>query len=152
MNGSPIVITRAELPDLDALTPLFDGYRQFYEQASDLTLARDFLKERLSNRDSVVFIARCDDQATGFTQLYPSFSSTRAHRVFILNDLFVTPEARRGGVAERLLEAAADFAREVGALRLTLSTAKSNIPAQRLYDRLDWQRDDVFLTYNLAID
>jgi GNAT superfamily N-acetyltransferase len=78
---------------------LFDAYRLFYEQHADLDLARDFMTERLSNLDSVVLLARCDKQAVGFTQLYPSFSSTRARRIFILNDLFVAAEARGAGIA-----------------------------------------------------
>jgi ribosomal protein S18 acetylase RimI-like enzyme len=148
MNKYGISVGHAELSDLDALVPLFDAYRHFYEQSADLDLARDFLRERLSNRDSVIFIARSDGKALGFTQLYPSFSSTRARRIFILNDLFVRPETRGAGVAESLLAAAVEFARDAGALRLTLSTARSNLPAQRLYERLGWIRDDVFLTYN----
>lgn len=150
MREGGICVTRAGLNDLDSLVPLFDAYRLFYEQPADLGLAREFMTERLINLDSVVLLAWRDEQAVGFTQLYPSFSSTRARRIFILNDLFVAAEARGAGVAAKLLAAAVAFARDEGALRLTLSTARSNMPAQRLYERLGWTVDDVFLTYSIA--
>ena len=84
-------IRQATLDDLGAIVPLFDGYRQFYGQPSDPALARSFLSERLIHHQSVVFIALdAQQQAIGFTQLFPSFSSVSAARIFILNDLFVT--------------------------------------------------------------
>jgi GNAT superfamily N-acetyltransferase len=67
--------------------------------------------------------------ATGFAQLYPSFSSGSLARIFILNDLFVSPEARRCGAGIGLLQAAVDYGRRVGALRLVLSTEVSNATA-----------------------
>jgi len=68
---------------------LIDAYRQFYKQSSDVASAYEFLKERFSHGESVIFLAFEGDQALGFTQLYPSFSSVSMARVFILNDLFV---------------------------------------------------------------
>ena len=66
----------ASLNDLDAIAPLFDAYRQFYEQAPDLALARRFIAERLQNGESVVLLALdTAGQAIGFCQLYPSFCS-----------------------------------------------------------------------------
>ena len=145
-------VRQATLEDLDALAPLFDAYRQFYEQPSDLGRARRFLDERLSFRESVVFIAcGADGSAQGFTQLYPSFSSVRAARTWLLNDLFVAPGARRQGVAESLLGAAAVFARARGAARMTLSTTVDNTAAQSLYERLGWQREEGFLEYALQL-
>lgn len=146
-----LVVRRAHFRDVDALVPLFDAYRVFYEQQSDPALARAFLAERLAAGDSVIYLADRDGLAGGFTQLYPSFSSTRARRIYILNDLFVAPDFRRSGASKALLEAAATFARTHGALRLTLATAHSNAAAQALYEASGWVRDDHFLTYNLAL-
>ena len=68
-----------------------------------------------------------------------------------MNDLFVEPEARRRGVGRLLLEAAAEFGRHTGAVRLTLVTALDNAPAQALYERAGWRRESVFCTYNLTL-
>ncbi|MEO8043465.1 MAG: GNAT family N-acetyltransferase [Spartobacteria bacterium] len=145
-------IRQATLDDLDQLVPLFDSYRQFYKQPSDLALARSFLRERLTRAESVIFLAFDDQQrAIGFTQLYPSFSSVLAARLFILNDLFVHPDARRSGAGVALLHAAADFGRAEHAVELELSTAVTNHAAQALYEREGWRRDQDFYVYRLGL-
>ncbi len=144
-------VTRATLSDVDTLVPLFDDYRQFYEQDSDLEAARNFLSERLQQEQSVIFLAATDGHGIGFVQFYPSFSSVAMQPVWILNDLFVAESARRAGVARKLLQAAIQFASEARARRLVLATAFDNLPAQLLYEKSGWERDDKFLhfTYEL---
>ena len=152
MDTRNIFVRRATLADLDLIVPLFDAYRQFYEQTPDPALAREFLRERLEREQSVIFLAvREDGSAAGFTQIYPSFSSAKAQRIFILNDLFVDPSARRRGVGQRLLQEAAEFGRSAGAIRLTLSTAHTNSTAQSLYEAQGWRRDEIFRSYHLAL-
>jgi ribosomal protein S18 acetylase RimI-like enzyme len=146
-------IRQVRIDDIDSMVPLFDAYRVFYGKSSDLPGAREFLMERLVNRDSVIFLAEAGERRVpaGFTQLYPSFSSTRMTRIWILNDLFVTPNARRGGVGKALLAEAARFGRQSGAARLVLSTARTNASAQRLYESMGWQRDEMFFEYSLSL-
>jgi ribosomal protein S18 acetylase RimI-like enzyme len=50
-----------------------------------------------------------------------------------------------------LLKAAAEFAKELGAIRHTLSTAINNQAAQDLYEQAGWIRDQDFYVYNLTI-
>jgi GNAT superfamily N-acetyltransferase len=149
--AASLTICQASLKDLDALVPLFDAYRQFYEQPSDLNVARRFLTDRLEGGESIIFMAIRDGQAIGFTQLYPSFSSTRACPIYILNDLFVTPNGRGSGAGGALLDTAKAFGRQAGAARLTLSTAHSNAAAQALYEGNGWIHDADFRTYNFAL-
>lgn len=144
-----VQICRATLQHLDRIVPLFDAYRQFYGQDSDLPGARAFLAERIAREESVILLA---GDGAGFTQLYPCFSSVRMRMTLILNDLFVAPEARCQGVGEALLEAARDHARSVGAARMTLSTAVDNSAAHALYVRTGWERDAQFHTYTIAVD
>jgi GNAT superfamily N-acetyltransferase len=146
-----VTVRQATVFDLDVLVPLFDAYRQFYRQPEDLGLARQFLRDRFQHNESVIFVAEREGAAVGFTQLFPSFSSTAAARIFVLNDLFVSPEARRMGVGALLLGEAARFGREVGAVRLTLSTEVPNITAQALYEGEGWVRRDEFYVYNLGL-
>jgi GNAT superfamily N-acetyltransferase len=148
----PLQIRQAQLADLEVLGPLFDGYRQFYRQPTDLARARHFLTERLSRHESEVLLALDDTGAgLGFIQLYPLFSSVRAVRTYLLNDLFVAATARRQGVGQALLIAAADHARHLGAASLSLTTAHDNLPAQALYESLGWQRDRHFCEYSLTL-
>jgi ribosomal protein S18 acetylase RimI-like enzyme len=123
--------------DIDLVAPLFDGYRQFYRQAPDLALARQFLSDRLEGGESVVFVALESDKPLGFVQLYPSFSSVSACRTWILNDLFVVPGSRGRGVGRALMERARRHASETGARQLVLETAADN-PAQKLYESLGY--------------
>lgn len=138
--------------DLEQLASLFDGYRQFYGKPSDVDLARRFLSDRLSRQDSLVLIAEEPGKgAVGFVQLYPSFSSVRAARIYVLSDLFVAATARRRGTGALLLRAAADCARDAGAVRLKLSTEITNLAAQRLYTAMGWKRDEDFYEYGLTL-
>jgi GNAT superfamily N-acetyltransferase len=150
-----IEVRPATLADLDIVVPLFDRYRQFYRQPSDPERAHRFLRERLERNQSVILLAfelaAGNVTAVGFTQLYPSFSSGAMAPIFILNDLFVTPEARRHGVGSALLHAAAQYGRTTGALRLVLSTELANITAQSVYERMGWERDTVFCVYQLSL-
>jgi GNAT superfamily N-acetyltransferase len=146
-----ITIRRAELSDLDALVPLFDAYRMFYEQPSDPAGAAMFLRERFELGESVILIALDAAGAVGFTQLYPAFSSVRMRRLFLLNDLFVHARARGQRLGERLLAAAADHGRAAGCVRLVLTTAVTNAHAQALYERTGWVRDTHDFTYELAL-
>jgi ribosomal protein S18 acetylase RimI-like enzyme len=142
VSPDPIDIRQATIADLEPLARLFNGYRRFYGQDEDLDLSRSFLRARFEHQQSVVFMATDPKAgAVGFVQLYPAFSSVAAARIFILSDLFVGAEARRCGIGARLVEAAAAYARAVGAIRLSLTTALDNQPAQALYLAQAWERD-----------
>ncbi len=145
-----IEIRKAVPGDLESVSSLFGAYRQFYGQAAEIDLAKRFLLERLTRADSVILVAAEADLIAGFTQLYPSFSSTRVASIFILNDLYVSPSHRRKGVGRALLEAAARYAKDAGAVRMNLSTAHTNVEAQRLYESLGWKQDELFRTYTIA--
>jgi ribosomal protein S18 acetylase RimI-like enzyme len=148
-----VVIRRAAIDDIELLLPLFESYRQFYRQPADAAAARRFLLDRFRFNQSVVFLAMAGaGVAAGFTQLYPSFSSTGLSQIWTLNDLYVAPEHRRCGVATRLLDTAAEFARSCGATRLTLSTEITNREAQALYEARGWTRSMRFHVYNRQLD
>ena len=133
---------RAGPQDLDALAVLFDAYRGFYGQPSDVARARDWLRTRMRVGESVVLVAERGGGIVGFTQLYPMFSSVRTERTWILNDLFVAEAARRAGVARALLDAAVEFARASGAAGISLETTRDNASARALYRAAGWSEDD----------
>lgn len=135
-------IRRVDEREVDLVAPLFDAYRQFYSQPADLPRAREFLHQRLQRGESVVLIAERDGIAAGFTQLFPMFSSVHTSRIWVLNDLYVAADARRGGIARALLDAAARFARDDGATRIVLETNRDNTAARALYRAAGWMEDD----------
>lgn len=137
------------MQDVDTIAPLFDAYRQFYEQPADPTGSAEFIGARLSNGESILFLAcTADGQGVGFCQLYPSFCSVIAQRIGVLYDLFVSPSVRQGGTGRALMQAAERYAQAAGWARLDLTTAKTNTQAQALYESQGWVRDEVFYAYN----
>lgn len=146
MNSTAIHTAIRE--DAALIAPMFDAYRQFYEQPADADAALAFITARLERGESVILLARRPDgSALGFCQLYPSFCSVLAAPIYVLYDLFVAPDARRLGVGRALLLAAEAHARATGHARMDLTTARNNLRAQALYESLGWVRDEVFLTY-----
>lgn len=142
----------AQSQDAASIAPLFDQYRQFYGKASDLNGAITFLEHNLTQQSSALFYAVNEtNEILGFTQLYPTFSSLSMRKAWILNDLFVIPEARSQGVARLLMEAARQHAAATGAKGLELATGADNQKAQRLYESLGYQRDDEFYHYYLNL-
>jgi len=142
---------KATLRDVERVAPLFDAYRQFYGQPANPELARSFLQDRLERNESTVFLADQGNQTVGFAQVYPSFSSGAAARILILNDLYVVPGSRRTGIGRWLVTATLKHAEEVGAVRVTLSTAIDNFAAKALYDAVGFQPDTSFHVYHYAL-
>ena len=150
MNADLQIVT-AGPSDVGRIAPLFDGYRQFYKQPSDVDACRRYLHDRLTRGESVVFLASLDGRAVGFAQLYPTFSSLSLKPLWVLNDLFVAPGERTHGVGSALLEHARQHALSTGAKGLSLATAIDNFTAQRVYEKLGWLRDTAFYHYSLTI-
>jgi ribosomal protein S18 acetylase RimI-like enzyme len=141
-------IFQAKLADVAQLHPLVEKYRAFYKQpANEKTLG--YLTSRLENDEAIVFIAREDTNAVGFTMLYPTFSTVSLSAVWLLNDLYVQESHRGKGIASKLMETAESAAREVGATRVFLRTANDNVTAQRLYEGRNYIQDEVFRRYDL---
>lgn len=145
------LVRRATPGDVAALAPLLDAYRVFYGQPSDPGAAQDFLQVRLERGESVVFLATLEGRPAGFTQLYPLFTTVGLAPIWLLNDLYVAEEARRGGVARALLDAARQHGCDAGARRLMLNTERGNLAAQAAYEGHGWKRDERFLTYELSL-
>jgi ribosomal protein S18 acetylase RimI-like enzyme len=147
---------RAGVEQVELIAPLFDAYRQFYEQAADAQLAHDFIEARLNNDESVIFLAignrGGEPMALGFTQLFPTFCSVSAKNVWILGDLFVAPLARRLGVAKLLMTESKNFGKKSGAAWMQLQTAYTNQAGQALYEGLGWVRDEEFYTYSILFE
>lgn len=145
-------IRKAEMTDLDKVADLFNQYRIFYKKESDLSGGRQFLQDRMANKESEIFVAS-DEQSNfmGFVQLFPIFSSTRMKRLWLLNDLFVAPAYRGQGISVGLIEKAKELCRETNACGLLLETAKTNTVGNQLYPRTGFvlESDSNFYVWNL---
>lgn len=144
-------IIRAKNIHLNLIAPLFDAYRMFYDQPSDLPRAENFIEQRLQNSDSAIFLMTNEEESEvfGFAQLYPTFTSIATGKIFILNDLYIKPDKRKNGFAGEILQFIKQFAKNEGAIKIVLKTTQSNHVAQKLYESLGYKKDDDFLNYNL---
>lgn len=124
---------KATIQDLAQLAELFDQYRVFYHKESDIPAAENFLKERIENKDSEIFVAEENGNLTGFVQLFPIFSSTRMKRYWLLNDLYVNKNHRGKGFSKELIEEAKQLAKSTDACGVLLETGKSNDIGNQLY-------------------
>ncbi|PMR76558.1 GNAT family N-acetyltransferase [Billgrantia endophytica] len=148
-----MTVRPARLDDLPQLSELLDGYRCFYGQPSDLEAARHFLAQRLELGDSHVLVSEdSGNQLQGFVQLYPLFTTVRLASLWVLNDLFVAPQARRFGTGRALMKAAQELAQRHGVRQLKLATQIENRTAKSLYESLGWQRDLIFDHYSLLLE
>jgi GNAT superfamily N-acetyltransferase len=150
------VITRVGEEDLEELLPLLRGYCDFYEVSpSDealLAVSRALIAD--PEREGLQLIARRvggdDVRAVGFATVYWTWQTLSAARLGVMNDLFVAPEARGSGLADRLIAACRERAAEHGAGELAWQTAKDNLRAQAVYERVGGSRSE-WLDYSLAV-
>jgi GNAT superfamily N-acetyltransferase len=129
--------------DLDSLVILFDCYRVFYKNSSDIKAAKNFIEERINNNDSKIYICELEDEKiVGFVQLYPLFSSTRMKKLYLLNDLFVNPDYRGQGYSVKLIERAKSLVIESSACAMFLETEKSNMIGNNLYPKMGFDLNE----------
>jgi ribosomal protein S18 acetylase RimI-like enzyme len=151
-------IKRIDKQETDLVTDLFNKYRIFYNQPSDIITAKKFIQSRQDNNESVIFVAlaQINDRKlpVGFTQLYPAYSSVRAIKYWILNDLYVEPDHRKKGIGKQLIKTAMEFAKADEAKFVELSTATDNYTAQMLYENIGFEKqkaDNSFFTYKITL-
>lgn len=120
---------------------LFDAYRSYYDQDPDFKGALAFVTERITKKDSVIYVAMLKDEIIGFVQLYPIFTSIGMKKAWLLNDLYVLEEHRGIGAGKALLDAAYQLGKDTGAAWLMLQTYTSNKVAQSLYEKEGFVKD-----------
>lgn len=152
IGGFEMEIHLATIEDLEGVSNLFNSYRVFYEQPSDLEGAKKYIKERLENEESAIFVVKDNQKYVGFIQLYPTFSSISMQKAWILNDMFVDLEARKQGIGQMLIQQAKDYALKTSAISIVLETAPDNYAAQKLYEKNGYVRDTQFYHYELSLN
>ncbi len=139
--------------DLAELLPLMRGYCDFYEvdptDAALLELSQALIADPA--QEGLQLIARdTRGLAVGFSTVYWSWSTSRAARIGVMNDLYVDPRARGRGLADRLIAACLECCGERGAVELEWQTALDNQRAQAVYDRVGGVRER-WLSYTLQV-
>ncbi|PNZ39544.1 GNAT family N-acetyltransferase [Mammaliicoccus vitulinus] len=135
-------ISRLQVNEVNKIIPIFNEYRVYFGEQSDIDAAERFLYENLSSDNAVIFIAEDNDDVIGFIQLYTMLSSMKMSELLIINDLYLTAKARGQRIGEKLMHQVFKYGKENGYETIYLETEKSNIGGNRLYTKLGMQIDD----------
>ena len=147
-----IKVIKAQEENLENITPLFDKYMVFYKKPSNIIVHKQYLKERIQNKEAVIFLAiDSTEKAVGFALNYYSFSSVSLGRTLILNDLYVDKNYRNQGIGKQLIKTVFDFAKNTKAIRVDLETGLENKTAQRLYEKIGFQKEEEALHYSYSL-
>jgi len=147
-----IKIIKAEQKHIKEVGILFDLYRQFYKYDSNLIESTNYIKDRINNNESTIFIAINDaDEAIGFVQLYETFGSLDLGKIIILYDLYVKEDHRKNNIGRKLMIKSHEYAKKINVKRIQLSTATDNFISQSLYESLGYVKDIDFYTYDFEI-
>ena len=146
-----IVITRATMEHYKDVGALFDLYRQFYKYKTNLKASTKYIKDRINQNESFIFICFYKKEPAGFVQLYETFDSLNINKKLILYDLYVDKKYRKNGIGRKLMDKAKKLAKFKKIQNIELSTAKNNKKAQSLYESLDYKRDKEYYNYFLDL-
>ena len=146
-----IVITRATKEHYKDVGALFDLYRQFYKYRTNLKASTKYIKDRINQNESFIFICFYKKEPAGFVQLYETFDSLNINKKLILYDLYVDKKYRKNGIGRKLMDKAKKLAKFKKIQNIELSTAKNNKKAQSLYESVDYKRDKEYYNYFLEL-
>nr|WP_297169213.1 GNAT family N-acetyltransferase [uncultured Dysgonomonas sp.] len=138
----------ATLNHLNEFALLFDKYRVFYEQPSDLARSKSFLEERIRHNETVTFLIKKDNKYVGFAQLYPLYHYKTLKRQWLLSDLFVDHAYRGCGLSIALIDRCKQYCEETDACGLLLETQKTNKVGNNLYPKCGFELDIEHNYYN----
>ena len=146
-----IKIIKAKKENYKEVGFLFDLYRQFYKYKTEIKKSTQYIKERISKKESTIFLCFCDNEPVGFVQLYETFDSLNINKKLVLYDLYVKKEFRQIGIGKSLMDIAKKFGHKKKIKLIELSTAITNKKAQSLYESLEYKRDKEYYNYYLEI-
>lgn len=145
-----INVRLAETKDKKELTTLMYEYIvDFYQRPKPETDKVHFLIDLLLEKEEgIQFVAEKNGRLTGFATLYFTYSTTRADKITIMNDLYVVEGERGAGVAQELFQACENYTKEHGYFHMSWVTAPDNYRAQRFYEKMGGKRAD-WLNYTI---
>jgi GNAT superfamily N-acetyltransferase len=142
-----LTIKQATIQDLSKLVPIFDDYREYFNQTKNPVMVEQFLFEKFEHLESVIFIAQQQEKVVGFAQLYPIFSSLTLQRVWLLNDFFIAEEYRGSGVGTQLFTEVKEYTLLTRSKGIELSVEHTNKKAWSFWEKQGFKMDQEFRYY-----
>lgn len=152
MQAGKIEIRAPVETDRDAWEQLWQAYLEFYrstlaDEVTDL-LWRRILDPGQDFRCRLAVDAQSGP--VGLVHFFPHPHTWYPGPVCYLNDLFVSPRTRGGGIGEKLIRAVVDEARRQDWSEVYWLTQQDNAVARGLYDKLTGGADG-FVAYTIAL-
>jgi len=152
MTSIDYQIRPAIAADRPQWNPLWQGYLRFYE-ASLADELSDLLWQRIIDPDHAIqarLSVAADGSLAGLVHFFPHAHTWYAEPVCYLNDLFVLPEIRGGGIGKSLIDAVVDEAKRQHWSEVYWHTQHHNAVARGLYDKVTGGTDG-FVNYCINI-
>lgn len=123
--------------DYAAWLPLCKAYQEFYEvRFAEGVTEMAWARFQQADEPMEAAVAEVDGVIQGYVTLVFHRTTWATQDVCYLEDLYVDPSARSGGLGEALIEWAKERANARGCARLYWHTQHFNARARRLYDRV----------------
>jgi GNAT superfamily N-acetyltransferase len=141
--------TRADVP---VIAELIRGLARYEKLEDAVTMTEERLAANLfgPHRYAETLIAEMDGSPVGFALFFHNFSTFLAQPGIYLEDLFVVPEQRAGGIGRALLKELARLAVERECGRLEWSVLDWNRDAIGFYERLGARPNSEWTVYRLT--
>jgi GNAT superfamily N-acetyltransferase len=149
--SSSLQIRPATPDDVELIFSLIVELAEYERAADQVRGDPELLTEALFGEHPVAeaLIAERHGGPIGFALFYVTFSTWECRPGLWLEDLYVPPEHRRGGVGRALLSAVAAIALARGCSRLEWTALDWNEPALGFYEKLSARRLDDWVTHRL---
>jgi GNAT superfamily N-acetyltransferase len=146
-----VSIREATMQDIPQLKTLMLAYIvDFYEyrQPEDEKL-NGLIQMLLEQKEGIQFVAETEEGTlVGFATLYFTFSTLRASKIAIMNDLYVIESERGQGAAAKLFAACKGYAARNNYANLSWTTHKENFRGQKFYDKMGGELGE-WLSYSI---
>jgi GNAT superfamily N-acetyltransferase len=145
-------IRSGELEDVPLIAELIRGLARFEKLQHEVVMTEEKLTDTLfgDRRYAETLIAEDDGEPIGFALFFHNYSTFLAQPGIYLEDLFVFPEKRGGGVGRLLLQRLAQVAVDRGCGRLEWAVLDWNVDAIRFYERLGAKPNADWTIYRLT--
>jgi ribosomal protein S18 acetylase RimI-like enzyme len=144
---SHITVRQASIHDLHNIVPVFDAYREYFQQERNPLAVQKYLFDKFEHRESVMFVAEKQSQIVGFAQLYPTFSSLTLQRVWTLNDFFIIQNYRNRGIGQQLVLAVKEYGALTKAKGIELTVQHANTKEWNFWEKRGFMMDKEFRSY-----
>jgi GNAT superfamily N-acetyltransferase len=151
---SDLTIRPAAAHDGDTFLSLVDALADYEKLDRPTPEARQrLLVDAFGERQRIsVFLAEREGRAVAYAIVLETYSSFLALPTLYLEDLFVLPDERRGGIGRAMLRHLADEAVRRGCGRMEWVVLDWNQLAIDFYDKLGARRLKEWYTYRLTAD